>query len=815
MSDEGTPLFVNKAFAYPGDPDAGGKMNIFAGDWKQNYTEFEFQNSSDFIRALDNDITLTDVSLLEVIDGNQFSIPPFQRNYSWHSNQQEDMWETLRQVAELETQANEKPSDTYFGSIYIAQHDRTDEREIIDGQQRLATVAIILNNLTQSIGTHLGESSKEVGEYAKHVREDIIQDMLYESTWPDVEPFIVLNEHDHPIFKLLFLDDEDLAEQLEDIENADGRKKNVESRDEFLGKLGFDTPQIEKALADSNKEYIYVGDAHHKLLEANAFYKTQIREFLELHCENADQRLLALTNLTFYLLRSLRVSQTKFDSNNQQLAIQVFQSLNDRGVKLSNMDKIRARIVARFQGEDDRAAQVNRWSQIVKKFGQDSDAVESFLIQYLAATEKEFETASDAGDKLLEAFRLTQRKSDDIRSRLGATEARDTLVEIEEYAEMYLEIQNASLTVTNYLEKDTARRAEAIIERLQSLGTKIWEPFVLVLYKATLETPGSDQDFLEVMQTVENMMCRFVISPHSASVIETTFPIGANQLLAEIDQSGDFDSDSISEHLIHQVEQDATDSMFGKKLANELVSQTGWQNNQVKVFLWKLIDEELQSASKGLLEPELYQDSEVVHIEHVLPKSPILKANDEPLRWLEVFFEPEGRVSNKISTIASKIEASDNDSVYSGPIVSSILSDIEEKFSEDLGNMMLLTAGENISVGNKLFGEKLAKYHEIDKHNMENVANRYFSSEGPLSAEEIESVRTETENAKPEHRQTVLQELDEWWTWKKSKERKTQLVSKLVHSLTFDVREDEFEDVHDRIEKIVANDFDNRFALIE
>lgn len=69
-------------------------------------------------------------------NGKSYSVPPYQRDYSWKQEHWEDLWEDLATV-----EANHE--DHYMGAIVLESGERKQFR-VIDGQQRMATLSIIL-----------------------------------------------------------------------------------------------------------------------------------------------------------------------------------------------------------------------------------------------------------------------------------------------------------------------------------------------------------------------------------------------------------------------------------------------------------------------------------------------------------------------------------------------------------------------------------------------------------------------------------------------------------------------------------------------
>ena len=95
----------------------------------------------------------------------RYTIPPFQRPYVWSQDDQwEPLWEDVRNVAEtyleeLErsgnngVEAEQKTSPHFLGAVVLKQVPTAakdiDQREVIDGQQRVTTLQLLLDAIQQ------------------------------------------------------------------------------------------------------------------------------------------------------------------------------------------------------------------------------------------------------------------------------------------------------------------------------------------------------------------------------------------------------------------------------------------------------------------------------------------------------------------------------------------------------------------------------------------------------------------------------------------------------------------------------------------
>ncbi len=76
-----------------------------------------------------------DVSLEKLLQGNYFQIPKFQRPYSWESEQINEFWSDV----------NSNLGETYFIGSMVVYETKLGKLAVVDGQQRLTTVAIFLS----------------------------------------------------------------------------------------------------------------------------------------------------------------------------------------------------------------------------------------------------------------------------------------------------------------------------------------------------------------------------------------------------------------------------------------------------------------------------------------------------------------------------------------------------------------------------------------------------------------------------------------------------------------------------------------------
>ena len=93
----------------------------------------------------DTGIGATATPLLDFLEGTkQFTVPIFQRRYSWETNNCEDLWEDVWRIG-----TNEGNLFHFLGSIVsISDGSATfPSFRVIDGQQRLTTISLLISAL--------------------------------------------------------------------------------------------------------------------------------------------------------------------------------------------------------------------------------------------------------------------------------------------------------------------------------------------------------------------------------------------------------------------------------------------------------------------------------------------------------------------------------------------------------------------------------------------------------------------------------------------------------------------------------------------
>lgn len=239
-------------------------------------------------------------------NGKSYRVPPYQRNYSWSEEQWEDLWSDVLALSSA-------PDDRHYMGALVVEAINEREYQIIDGQQRIATLSILALAVIDTLKNVGDDSERERNaERANLLRRQFIGDKNPTSLLESSK--LTLNETNSAFYQ-------DYLVQLRAPNNPRGLPKS--------NRLLWQCFQWFKSrLQDSG----YSGEALARLL---------------------DQPV--ARQLMFILI-------TVDDELN---AYTVFETLNARGLELSTTDLLKNWLFSRIRDASDLAALQRRWSSLI------------------------------------------------------------------------------------------------------------------------------------------------------------------------------------------------------------------------------------------------------------------------------------------------------------------------------------------------------------------------------------------------------------------------------------------------------------------
>ena len=239
--------------------------------------------------------------------GMKFIIPKFQRNYSWDSEQWDDLW------ADIETMLNEG-TDHYMGYL-VLQTSNTKSTIIIDGQQRFTTITLIILSAIKSI-QKLANKGLEVDDNKKRI------ETLMSTYVGNIDPIsleydniLILNRNNNAYYK-------DYIVKLGDL-----KLRNTSYTEKLMKKCFEWFEQKINGKYSTGREYA---------------------QFIETIVEN----------LYFTIIKV----------NDEMNAFRVFETLNARGVQLSSADLLKNYLFSLVDNTSEHPERVNileeKWTKL-------------------------------------------------------------------------------------------------------------------------------------------------------------------------------------------------------------------------------------------------------------------------------------------------------------------------------------------------------------------------------------------------------------------------------------------------------------------
>ena len=258
-----------------------------------------------------------------ILQDRRLVVPQHQRSYKWEKD--EHVRGLFEDIAD-----NVNEEDGYFLGMIVLMRGRlaTDRLQIIDGQQRLATVSILLaaiRNYFQAIGDDRFHTIQSDFLASRDLRTRVF------------EPYLTLNVDDDMFFR-----------------------ENIVFTNETVADL-------------STKKRDQLPISHRRILEAMDLAKEQVAKIVAIGtAENAIDRLL---NWVEFLKHRAKVVTFYVDAD--QNAFTIFETLNDRGLELTKVDLLKNYLFGKAGDKLDEVKQ--RWTEmtsVIEAAGDEEASVE-------------------------------------------------------------------------------------------------------------------------------------------------------------------------------------------------------------------------------------------------------------------------------------------------------------------------------------------------------------------------------------------------------------------------------------------------------
>lgn len=471
-----------------------------------------------------------------------FSVPDFQRNYSWTAAQIDQFWEDLVNLAD------ERFEDHFLGPIVLLQND-AGRKQLIDGQQRITSLILLASILRDSLVENFGDPEDNIEGHRILVSAKLNSLLLLGDY---TKPFLQSNYQIRDIFKNYIL--------LHP--NFEGRKRFMD-RPDVMGKP-------EKRAA---KQLIL---AH---IQITKCYTT----WLDAFPKNDEFKIEKIKKLIDSLLSRLQF--LSIEVGDEQDAFTIFETLNDRGLKLSPSDLLKSYLLRKVM---EQSPQTNR-EDIIKIWEKISTNLEeydvsSFLRHYLLTVHN-----YPVQKKLI--FNLIKREVE-VENRLDDTFAKKQLDKL----------QIASHNYAQLLCNSASSLENAEINRRLAMLNMIGDTHRIFLLKI-MQLGFTEPELLYAVKACEKFLFRSVICQVNAQVMEGILRVRAHSIEAN-------NVASLKSACDQLVKESPEDELFAASLRSKTTRDTSLQAYAMR------------SICFGITGNDVTTDKYVVSVEHIAPQKP-------------------------------------------------------------------------------------------------------------------------------------------------------------------------------------------------
>ncbi|GAA8075199.1 DUF262 and DUF1524 domain-containing protein [Helicobacter pylori] len=373
---------------------------------------------------------------------NQLVIPIYQRVYSWEKEQCKQLWNDIIKIG-----GNDKMDGHFIGSILYVLDRITHSNNallIIDGQQRLTTITLLLTALRD----HLNDENDE-DEFLKKFSCQNIQDH-----------YLINSDKDGDKKFRLILSDSD-KDTLLSLIDKDERKPSEPSS---------------------------------KIVENFKLFEEWISEWIS---KNTNKLETIFKGLEKLMIVEIALEKGKDDP---QL---IFESMNSKGMELTQMDLIRNYIVMETEIEKQEGFYNKYWRAMEENFKQNKKWFDRFVRHYLTIKTGEIPNVN----KVYVALK-------DYRQKEGIG-IEDLLKDLQKYCRYFCRI---------VFKKEADKDLNKALGFLVDLEMDVVYPLLLELYSDYSDGVLSKNDFRPSIALIESYICRRAVCGLGTNSLNKVFP---------------------------------------------------------------------------------------------------------------------------------------------------------------------------------------------------------------------------------------------------------------------------------------------------
>lgn len=479
------------------------------------------------------------MTLGDLMKGNDYVVPDYQRDFSWGKEELEKLWNDIKRTwsrSFTNGQANSDPDGHFIGAIVTHKSASCAEAEVIDGQQRLTSFSIFISVLIEFCNNVLDANTRD---NLKMQLLPLIASIYGSGRDPRLQLAREQDFYDRSVVQILSMDE----------------------REAYWSTINIDKEPVKQ-----------------KIRDAVRFAYGVLSSFLEVGQPDRDRRIANLADVITELIMVLNLQVV-----NHRMAYVVFETLNFRGLDLSQADLLKNELVRRANQHGTRDAVVAAWSELTKNLDR---ATNLSLVEFL-----QLHFASKyAPVRASELFDSVVAHLDD--SSLSPIEYTKDLVDESARLVFLVEGDNSSWSEPTNQALDDIR---------EIFNMKFAYPLLMA---ASARYVNSPDQFGRWAVRARNFCFRyFIIERASLSVFEREITQAARSLR---------DPNNEDKSVLLALKQASNDVVFSDRFKRAVVS-----TNKMGFYVVKSIEDHL-SGGAGTTLPQ----GPAQHLEHIMPRKP-------------------------------------------------------------------------------------------------------------------------------------------------------------------------------------------------
>lgn len=397
---------------------------------------------------------------------HKFVIPAYQRPYEWGDDEVDILFDDLYNF--VTTSGGAQRDDTYFLGSIVSYENERGEQEIIDGQQRLTTLFLLLRAIYETLKQGSNDSDNKAGNMMRRIEAVVWNADRIEGTVIFSEALI-------------------RSEAISGDNNESFRKI------------------LEFGAVDEGDKSRY----------AKNYLRLQ-KKLLELKTNDA----MVLYDFIWGILEQAIVLPITADS--QDSALTIFNTLNDRGLPLSDADIFKAKIYSQLETNEGKEAFIEKWQNLEQEVAETSDEtiqkLFTYYMFYLRAKEGDVDTTTPGVRKY---YAGRDNKFTKLFTVANLLDELSTVFNIWRVMELHQSLEDEPWTTDFEILK--------ILDILSSYPNEYWKYPVITYYLRYRKSSGFSVLFLSFLnRLLSELLKRYIVEPNINVVKSGILKLDAN-----------------------------------------------------------------------------------------------------------------------------------------------------------------------------------------------------------------------------------------------------------------------------------------------